>query len=207
VDKKTFSIALKTRAKHGIIFNYMLENNLTFEEFRKQIGISKSTLEKMVNFKWVPTKNNPIVVEKLTKFFDCTIEKLFPKEIVDLIEADSEIAKMLQSDQIITKEVELVYLNFEEMLQLESSPYDQEIEDEVFKKELQTDVEKVLKSLTSREETVVKMYFGIGDNDEHTLEEIGKKLKIVKETARHTLVKAMRKIRHPSRLNLLKQYN
>lgn len=65
--------------------------------------------------------------------------------------------------------------------------------------DLKERVRKVLKSLTPREEKVLKMRFGIDVASEHTLEEVGKDFGVTRERVRQIEVKALRKLRHPSR--------
>jgi RNA polymerase primary sigma factor len=60
-------------------------------------------------------------------------------------------------------------------------------------------MDSVLKTLTPREEQVVKMRFGLTDGYEHTLEEVGKRFFITRERARQIQNKALRKLRHPLR--------
>jgi len=63
---------------------------------------------------------------------------------------------------------------------------------------------KILHTLTPREEKVIKMRFGIDADRDHTLEEVGRHLSITRERVRQIEVKALRKIKHPSRLKALK---
>jgi len=65
-------------------------------------------------------------------------------------------------------------------------------------------IQKVLKSLTPKEETVIRMRFGIGLDRDHTLEEVGRHLSITRERVRQIEAKALRKLKHPSRLRVLK---
>ncbi|HZV46159.1 MAG TPA: sigma-70 family RNA polymerase sigma factor [Thermodesulfovibrionales bacterium] len=65
---------------------------------------------------------------------------------------------------------------------------------------------KILKTtLNPREEMVIRMRFGIGVDRDHTLDEIGRQLLITRERVRQIEVKAMRKLKHPYRLRMLKQ--
>lgn len=65
--------------------------------------------------------------------------------------------------------------------------------------DLKERVREVLKTLTPREEKVLKMRFGIDVASEHTLEEVGKDFSVTRERIRQIEVKALRKLRHPSR--------
>ena len=64
----------------------------------------------------------------------------------------------------------------------------------------------VLKTLTPREEKVLKMRFGVNDGSEHTLEEVGQSFAVTRERIRQIESKALRKLRHPSRSRLLKAF-
>ena len=65
---------------------------------------------------------------------------------------------------------------------------------------------KVLAMLTPREERVLRMRFGIGMNTDHTLEEVGQQFSVTRERIRQIEAKALRKLRHPNRNGVLKEY-
>ena len=69
---------------------------------------------------------------------------------------------------------------------------------------LQEQTRRVLATLTPREEKVLRMRFGIGEKSDHTLEEVGKSFDVTRERIRQIEAKALRKLRHPSRLKKLK---
>ena len=71
---------------------------------------------------------------------------------------------------------------------------------------LQEQTESVLKTLTPREEKVIKMRFGVGDGSEHTLEEVGRNFTVTRERIRQIEAKALRKLRHPSRSKKLRAF-
>jgi len=71
---------------------------------------------------------------------------------------------------------------------------------------LKEQTDSVLKSLTPREEKVIKMRFGVGDGSEHTLEEVGQNFAVTRERIRQIEAKALRKLRHPSRSRKLKAF-
>jgi len=78
--------------------------------------------------------------------------------------------------------------------------------DAVLVSNLQEQTRRVLKSLTPREEQVLKMRFGVGDGSEHTLEEVGRSFNVTRERIRQIESKALRKLRHPSRAKKLKPF-
>src|SRR6266536_130515 len=71
---------------------------------------------------------------------------------------------------------------------------------------LKEQTEALLKTLTPREERVIKMRFGLGDGSEHTLEEVGQSFAVTRERIRQIEAKALRKLRHPSRSRKLKAF-
>lgn len=66
--------------------------------------------------------------------------------------------------------------------------------------------QRVLATLTPREEKVLRMRFGIGEKSDHTLEEVGRNFSVTRERIRQIEAKALRKLRHPSRSKRLKTF-
>jgi RNA polymerase primary sigma factor len=71
---------------------------------------------------------------------------------------------------------------------------------------LRDEVRKVLSNLTLRERQVIELRFGLVDDHDHTLEEVGKKLKVTRERVRQIEERAIRKLRHPQSSRVLKDY-
>ena len=71
---------------------------------------------------------------------------------------------------------------------------------------LREQLEEVLKTLTPREEEVLRMRFGLRDGKPHTLEEVGKEFDVTRERIRQIESKALRKLRHPSRSKKLRDF-
>lgn len=78
--------------------------------------------------------------------------------------------------------------------------------DIVANQSLSEQTKKVLATLTSREEKVLRMRFGIGEKTDHTLEEVGQSFDVTRERIRQIEAKALRKLRHPSRSKKLKAF-
>ncbi len=79
--------------------------------------------------------------------------------------------------------------------------------DIVIRANLKEQITRALNSLTEREATVIKMRFGIGDGQEHTLEEIGQKLKVTRERVRQIETKALRKLAESTLRDKLKSFS
>jgi RNA polymerase primary sigma factor len=71
---------------------------------------------------------------------------------------------------------------------------------------LREEIRKVLNQLTMRERQVIELRFGLVDDHDHTLEEVGKKLKVTRERVRQIEERAIRKLRHPQASRILKDY-
>ena len=78
--------------------------------------------------------------------------------------------------------------------------------DAVINVSLKKEIEDILKTLTPREEMVIKLRFGIGDGSERTLEEVGQIFSVTRERIRQIEAKALRKLRHPSRSKVIKNF-
>ncbi|MFC2172254.1 RNA polymerase sigma factor RpoD, partial [Acidobacteriota bacterium] len=97
-------------------------------------------------------------------------------------EEDSHLGDFIEDRQITSPSEAVISLNLRELTQ------------------------KVLKTLTPREEKVLKMRFGVGEGSEHTLEEVGQSFAVTRERIRQIESKALRKLRHPSRSRKLKAF-
>ncbi|NOZ69158.1 MAG: sigma-70 family RNA polymerase sigma factor [Deferribacteres bacterium] len=128
---------------------------------------------------------------------------------------DEEIAAKLS---VPTRKVEEVFRAIQDPIALQTPVGDEDTELEDFigdknspspyldaeNKEISGYIKKVLGTLTPKEEKVIRMRFGIGVDRDHTLEEVGRHLTITRERVRQIEAKALRKLKHPSRLKALK---
>jgi RNA polymerase primary sigma factor len=129
---------------------------------------------------------------------------------------NEEIAHKLA---VPTRKVEEVFRAIQDPIALQTPVGDEDTELEDFigdknspspysdaeKTETSEQIQKVLKTLTPKEEMVIRMRFGIGADRDHTLEEVGRHLSITRERVRQIEAKALRKLKHPSRLKALKR--
>jgi RNA polymerase primary sigma factor len=97
-------------------------------------------------------------------------------------EEDSHLGDFIEDRQVVSPSEAVINLNLKEQ------------------------TENVLKTLTPREEKVIKMRFGVGDGSEHTLEEVGQNFAVTRERIRQIEAKALRKLRHPSRSRKLRAF-
>ena len=78
--------------------------------------------------------------------------------------------------------------------------------DSLLNQDLTTQVERALATLSSKEKEILRLRFGIGEEGEHTLEEVGKRFAVTRERIRQIEAKALRKLRHPLRGRNLKAF-
>ena len=97
-------------------------------------------------------------------------------------EEDSHLGDFIEDRQVLSPAETIINLNLKEQ------------------------TESVLRTLTPREERVIKMRFGVGDGSEHTLEEVGQSFAVTRERIRQIEAKALRKLRHPSRSRKLRAF-
>jgi RNA polymerase primary sigma factor len=71
---------------------------------------------------------------------------------------------------------------------------------------LREEVRRALSALTQREREVIELRFGLLDDHDHTLEEVGRRLKVTRERVRQIEERAIRKLRHPAASRMLKEY-
>ena len=97
-------------------------------------------------------------------------------------EGDSHLGDLIEDKAVVSPSDAIIYLNLKEHMASE------------------------LKTLTPREEKIIKMRFGLEDGSEHTLEEVGQTFAVTRERIRQIEGKALRKLRHPSRSHKLRTF-
>ncbi len=130
--------------------------------------------------------------EEITEKMDMPLEKVrkvlkIAKEPISLEtpvgEEDSHLGDFIEDKNVINPGDAIISLNLAEQTR------------------------RVLSTLTAREEKVLRMRFGIGEESDHTLEEVGQDFNVTRERIRQIEAKALRKLRHPSRAGKLKSFS
>jgi RNA polymerase primary sigma factor len=81
------------------------------------------------------------------------------------------------------------------------SPFDSAVQSD-----LRRQIKKVMNTLSAKEAEIIRNRFGIGSDSSHTLEDVGQKFKVTRERIRQIEAKVLKKLRHPTRSNLLKSF-
>lgn len=188
-------IAFKIKAKHGELQKFIDEMGWTQSDFARKIKCTISLVGEWFNLKNFP--RNPNLMERVCSLVGKTAEELFPEFLKN--------PEFLKLNKQITKyrEVDIEYLAFNQLSQI---PYNPTIINEIVEKELKEKIDIALKTLTPREEKIIKERFGLDDGDEKTLETVGNNFKISRERVREIEVKALRKLRQPIRSKILKVF-
>lgn len=79
--------------------------------------------------------------------------------------------------------------------------------DQLMQRSLREQTEKALKTLTPREQKIIRLRFGLEDGNEYTLEEVGQNFQVTRERVRQIEAKALRKLRHPSRSHRIRNFH
>ncbi len=188
-------LEITIRARNNRLKQRREELGLSQRELSRQAGICCTTYNSFENLRLSPLGSMGDWREparKLSAFHGVGLEELFPDSVLQ-IEAPSATLRMDAT------EVPLLGQASSEIMGLLPS-------DVAIASDLHTEVEKALSTLTSREERVIRMRFGIGDRKDHTLEEVGKELGTQKARAGQIEKKALRKLRRPSRSKWLKSF-
>ncbi|KJU84803.1 RNA polymerase sigma factor RpoD [Candidatus Magnetobacterium bavaricum] len=140
------------------------------------------------------------------------------REITQQLGREPTNEEIAQKLDVAVRKVEEVFRAIQDPIALQTPVGDEDTELEDFigdknspspftdaeKSEASEYVQKVLRTLSAKEEKVIRMRFGIGVDRDHTLEEVGRHLSITRERVRQIEAKALRKLKHPSRLRALK---
>ena len=184
---------VEIRIRNNVLKRQRVASGLTQAQLAQAIGLtagcSVGQLETLqVHPKGRGRKNWTPTAKKLARYFGVELEILFPLWLYEL------------HTPVAVKE-----MNAEAMYRLLSEPpTPQTLPDEAVQQiENMDTVKKVLATLTPREERVLRLRYGIGNEPEHSLEEVAEQFDQTRERIRQIEAKALRKLRHPSRAGQL----
>ncbi|MDE5867851.1 MAG: RNA polymerase sigma factor RpoD [Anaeroplasmataceae bacterium] len=131
-----------------------------------------------------------------------------PQEVADKM--DISVEKVQQIQKIAQEPISLESPVGEEedssLGDFISDPHGLDPYEYTAKMKLRQELDDVLKTLTEREERVLRLRFGLVDGRQRTLEEVGKEFNVTRERIRQIEAKALRKLKHPSRSRKLKDF-
>lgn len=148
--------------------------------------------------------------------------KKIHQELVQKTGREPTVQEIAEAVRMPVQKVSKILQDSQELLSLDSPIGDEEESflkdfvrdiynpspaDIVIRANLKEQITKALNSLTEREAVVIKMRFGLGDGQEHTLEEIGQKLKVTRERVRQIETKALRKLAESTLREKLKSFS
>jgi len=179
---------LEIKIKNNYLYEKMQEYGIsTAAELARVVGLGPSEIGYILNLKVTPYTNKGTVrssIQCLCDFFSCNPEDLFPAQhIFDPL--------TVNQGAIQANIGELMSSNL-----LESAHNPDLLVEITEQKEA---IEKTLDQLTLREKKVLELRFGLGEEAECTLKEVGIKLGVKAERIRQIEAKALRKLRHPTR--------
>lgn len=182
-------LALIQKLRHGAIWEAMRARGWNQRQLAEYLGINQNACGDMLAFKWIPTK--PEIHLKLMELTGIAIDDLFPAEAYKLLKGlpttNEEIREV--TPQLLRQAVERLSLPSPEQQLLEAEPG--------------VRLHAALKTLNPKEQHILERRFGFNGPAE-TYEAIGDTFGVSRERIRGIEAQAMRKLRHPSRLNHLK---
>ncbi len=153
--------------------------------------IEESTRISRIYTKFMREKGREPVPEEISKIMGLSVLRV--NEILRAIQEPVSLETPILSEEKELKDVIIDEKSVSPFKTLENN-------------EASNRIEEVLSSLTEREEKIIRMRFGIGVSTEHTLEEVGKYFNLTRERIRQIEIKALKKLRHPARSKLLREY-
>ena len=195
-SEKGFGIRLEARLKNAALVRAREQIKLPAVEVAKEIGIPYNSYLFYESMKKYPSKE---AQEKICNFYRkrgvfLLEEDVFPEELKQITSKKYKIEREIPRHKLIS-------LNDVSQRLL---PYAKDIEKTVYEQQMDEELDNVLKTLTEREEKVIRLKFGFDDGYPRTLEEIGQIFNVTPERIRQIESKALRKLRHPSRGGILK---
>jgi RNA polymerase sigma factor (sigma-70 family) len=193
-------IRAELRFKNASFINALEKTGYkSIAEFARQSGINYQLLIEYANLRYLFKK--PEIIKKMVGLLENDEWTLF-EQYREVIEKNNGVNTKMTTDIPTEK---LISLTSEKLLQLKE-PKDID-HDMIYHESLKIDTEKALEELTIRERQMIRMYFGIGIGGESlSHNEIAREYNLSKERVGQIIQKAIRRLKHYSRSDKLKQY-
>ena len=200
-DEPVNEYRIKVTVRNNLILN-AIENAgyKSVSDFCRAVGLQKTALTELIAMRKPPLNQNG----EFSEHAKALMEELcaLPTDLWTSEQLTLKLKRNTAQRDVSSEGMRAALgMHAEEMLEL-MKPDDPD--EAVLKHETVSVVEKQLDSITPREALVLRMHFGIGC-EEHTLDEIGEKLDVTRERIRQIEAKALRKLKHPSRADELRQ--
>jgi RNA polymerase sigma factor (sigma-70 family) len=187
-----FKIALKIKAKNGVLQEFIDRAGWTQADFSREVGICQQKVGEWFNMTNYP--KSPEVMMRVSELVGKAPEDIFPSVLMAKDWLDGRRYK-----KTIYRTIDIECIQCRDISQLPAP----DIMSEKKKEEIDKSIYKALKTLTEREQEVLRLRFGL-DCNEHTLKDVGELLGICGQRVMQVEAKALRKLRHPRRFGIIK---
>jgi len=182
-------IRIEARLRNNILCHVIFDKFKSVAAFCRMYKLSQAMIGDMLNLKYCPIKKNGSYTkncEKVAKIFKLTPDMLFPLALY----------KIKQPKRFW--EISFSQLPSSDLKQL---PAPSDPESEIIEKEFKNALVKALSTLSPREEQVIRMLYGL-EGDEMTTIEVAEQFHVCRSRIMQIRDKALRKLRHPTRIGL-----
>ena len=187
----TMRIGIICRAKQGDILEALQQREWSQKQGAEFLGMDQSTFDKLINMNWVPEEFSPELTIKLYELTGKTPEHLFPEfaRQRDFLAIPKVSTRILEITPAMLASAGAMFLPLPP--------------DEITSRhELERAIDNVLKTLTPREEKIVRRCI----MEEETLEEVGQHFSVTGSRIAAIRNRALRKLRHPKRSRILRGF-
>jgi len=167
------------------------------KDLAAKVGLGLQMIGKLETFRWYPKKDEE-VLDRISKVLGVSREVLFPAWLEEF--RLTEVPKATEDQAIGLGEAISLGLIAPSQLMLPGP------EEEAERFALEEEVGKLLPTLTYREARVLELRFGLGGRRARTLEEVAREFGVTRERIRQCEAKALRKMRHPTRSDRLRDF-
>lgn len=191
MSEKELEITIKVR--NNRILAALSAINKTVRQAHEESGISLGTLYDMINLKYKPYRKGEVkqVASRLAEYLGYSVEELFPSAALSI--RQSSITKTFD-----VEDVPALGTGIAGTLASPDHVYDQ--------RDMYEILHGAVETLTPKEAKILKMRFGLEEDEPMTLEEVGEVWGVNRERIRQIEGKALRKLRHPSRSSRLREF-